>query len=213
MKLEVIFEDDHLAAIHKPAGILVSGNSFKTVSNALLQNLHPSQLPDATIPKPVHRLDYATTGILLIGKTNSSIRALNKMFEERKIEKTYHAITIGAMNKSGCINSAVDGKSSESHYSLIESVASQRFGQLNWVELNPKTGRRHQLRKHMAGIGHPILGDKDYAIEELELNGKGLYLHASSLRFIHPFTGKDILLVDKLPSKFSKIFSEDRATK
>ena len=59
----------------------------------------------------------------------------------------------------------------------------------------------------MAGIGHPILGDKDYAIEGLELNGKGLYLHAFSLKFIHPFTGKDIMLVDKLPAKFSKIFS------
>ena len=147
LKLEVIFEDDHLAAIHKPAGILVSGNSFKTVSNALPQNLHPSQLPDATIPKPVHRLDYATTGILLVGKTNSSIRALNKMFEERKIEKTYHAITIGAMNKSGCINSAVDGKPSESHYSLIKSVVSKRFGQLNWVELKPKNRPQTSIKK------------------------------------------------------------------
>ena len=78
--LSVLFEDDHLALIHKPAGILVSGNSFKTIANALAQNIKRSNLADATIPQPVHRLDYATTGILLVGKTSTSIRTLNKMF-------------------------------------------------------------------------------------------------------------------------------------
>ena len=82
-QLKVFFEDDYMAVIHKPAGILVSGNSFKTIANALPQNIQPSKLPDATTPQPVHRLDYATTGILLVGKTSSSIRALNKMFEDK----------------------------------------------------------------------------------------------------------------------------------
>ncbi|WP_323756533.1 RluA family pseudouridine synthase [Roseivirga sp.] len=209
--LEVLFEDEHLALIHKPAGILVSGNSFKTIANALTQNLTPSQRPDATIPQPVHRLDYATTGILLVGKTSSSIRALNKMFVEKTVEKTYHAVTIGVMtNDSGTISSDIDDKESQSDYKVIESVFSKRFGQLNWVELKPKTGRRHQLRKHLASIGHPILGDKDYGIEGLLLNGKGLYLHAFSLNFIHPFTGEDLLLKDELPKKFKKIFIQDQ---
>ncbi|WP_245658036.1 RluA family pseudouridine synthase [Roseivirga echinicomitans] len=209
--LEVLFEDEHLALIHKPAGILVSGNSFKTIANALNQNLKPSKLPDATIPQPVHRLDYATTGILLVGKTSSSIRALNKMFADKTVEKTYHTVTIGTMaNDSGTISLAIDDKESQSDYKVIESVSSVRFGQLNWVELKPKTGRRHQLRKHLASIGHPILGDKDYGIEGLLLNGKGLYLHAFSLRFIHPFTGETFLLNDKLPKKFKKIFIQDQ---
>ena len=207
LALDVLFEDEYLAVIHKPAGILVSGNSFKTIANALTQNLKPSNLPDATIPQPVHRLDYATTGILLVGKTGSSIRALNKMFEEKMVEKTYHAVTISTMaNDSGTISLDIDDKESQSDYKVLESVPSERFGQLNWLELKPKTGRRHQLRKHLASISNPILGDKDYGIEGLLLNGKGLYLHAFSLKFTHPFTGEALLLKDELPKKFKKIF-------
>ncbi|AFL81232.1 23S RNA-specific pseudouridylate synthase [Aequorivita sublithincola DSM 14238] len=204
--LKVLFEDDYLAVIHKPAGILVSGNRFKTIANALAQNLKRSKLPDAAIPKPVHRLDFATTGILLVGKTSGSIRALNKLFENRAVKKTYCAVTIGETKEQGEINSEIDGKQSQSKYTLCESVLSERFGKLNLVKLEPQTGRRHQLRKHLAAIGNPILGDKDYGIENLILNGKGLYLHAYSLKFIHPFTDEEICLKDELPQRFRKLF-------
>ena len=204
--LKVLFEDDHLAVIHKPAGILVSGNSFKTIANALAQNIQPSNLPDATKPQPVHRLDYATTGVLLVGKTSSCIRALNRMFEEKKVEKTYYAVAIGEMNERGEITSEIEGKKSQSNYKLLESVSSKRFGKLNLVELKPQTGRRHQLRKHLSSINNPILGDKEYGIEKLILNGKGLYLHAYSLNFIHPFTNKQVCLKDEVPKRFKKIF-------
>lgn len=204
--LKVLYEDDHLAVIHKPAGILVSGNSFKTIANALTQNLQPSSLPDATRPQPVHRLDYPTTGILLVGKTNSSIRALNRLFEDKEIKKLYYAVTIGQMNDQGEISSDIDGKKAQSNYKLCESVPSKRFGKLNLVALKPQTGRRHQLRKHLTFIGHPILGDREYGIEHLILKGKGLYLHAYSLSFVHPFTGKKVLFEDELPERFRKIF-------
>lgn len=205
-QLRLIFEDDYIAAIHKPAGILSSGNRFKTIANALAQNIQPSKLPDATKPQPVHRLDYATTGILLVGKTSSSIRALNKMFEDNKIKKTYYAVAIGEMNNQGEITSEIEGKKSQSHYKVIDSVSSKRFGKLNLVQLRPQTGRRHQLRKHLSGIGNPILGDKEYGIENLILNGKGLYLHACSLSFVHPFTNEQFFLKDEIPEKFTKIF-------
>ena len=204
--LQVLFEDEHLAVIHKPAGILVSGNSFKTIANALPQNLQRSNLPDAAKPQPVHRLDYATTGILLVGKTSSSIRALNKLFEEDKVEKTYYAIAIGSMEAEGEIITDIDAKKSLSYYKLIDSVVSERFGKLNLVQLHPQTGRRHQLRKHLSSIGNPILGDKDYGSEDLILNGKGLYLHAYSMSFLHPFTKKKMYFQDELPLKFQKIF-------
>ena len=204
--LNVLFEDDHLAVIHKPAGILVSGNSFKTIANALAQNIQPSKLPDATKPQPVHRLDYSTTGVLLVGKTSSSIRALNRMFEDKKVEKTYYAVTIGEMNDRGEITSEIEGKNSQSHYKLLASVPSKRFGKLNLVKLRPQTGRRHQLRIHLSSINSPILGDKEYGIENLILNGKGLYLHAYSLKFIHPFTNNQVYLKDGVPKKFKKIF-------
>lgn len=205
-ELTVIYEDDYLAAVHKPAGLLVSGNSFKTVDIALDQNLKESPQPGATSPQPIHRLDYPTTGVLLIGKTHSSIRALNQLFEDKKVDKTYYAITIGEMHETGVITSEIDGKPSESFFKRMDLVPSERFGQLNLVELKPQTGRRHQLRKHMFSIGNPILGDQEYANDGLILKGKGLYLHAYSLEFEHPFTGEQLCLKDKIHKKFGKIF-------
>jgi 23S rRNA pseudouridine1911/1915/1917 synthase len=204
--LQILFEDDYLAGIHKPAGILVSGTRFKTIARALPQNLTRSALIDSCTPQPAHRLDYATTGVLLIGKTSSSIRSLNKLFVDKNVQKTYYAVTIGEMVAQGEIISPIDSKASHSSYNVLESVASNRFGTLNLVKLDPKTGRRHQLRRHLARIGNPILGDKDYGIENLILNGKGLYLHAYSLHFVHPFTGEEIMVKSEFPERFGKLF-------
>ena len=208
LTLEVIFEDDYLAIINKPAGILVSGNKFKTISNALDQNLIKSRQLDAVKAKPIHRLDYPTTGLLLIGKTNASIIALNKLFEYKQIKKTYFAITIGQMEVSGIINTLIDNKNSETHYEVLKTVVSKRFEYLNLVKLSPKTGRRHQLRKHMLSLGNPILGDKEYCNEKLILNGKGMYLHAGILEFIHPFTKQQIKIKKDFSNKFTKIFTK-----
>ena len=206
LPLEVLFEDEYLALVYKPAGIVVSGNSFKTVANALAQNLKPSQQPDAAAPQPVHRLDLATTGTLLVGKTRSSIRALNKMFEDKEVEKIYFAVTIAQMKPSGIITDRVDDKTSHTEYVVHDNLVSERFGTLNLVELRPRTGRRHQLRKHLSGLGNPILGDKEYTPENLILKGKGLYLHARSLKFVHPFTNETLHIKTKLPKKFKKLF-------
>lgn len=204
--LKVLYEDEHFAAIHKPAGIEVSGNKWKTIAHALPQNLKPSTEIDATRPQPVHRLDYATTGVLLAGKTSTGIRLLNQLFAEKNVEKTYFAITIGKMAKEGTIDSPIDDKPAFSHFRAIESVSSERFEFLNLVELKPKTGRRHQLRKHLFSIGNPILGDKDYFLPGLMLNGKGLYLHAYSLSFINPITQEQMLIKADFPKRFKKIF-------
>lgn len=208
LTLDVIFEDDYLAIINKPAGILVSGNKFKTISNALDQNLIKSRQLDAVKAKPIHRLDYPTTGLLLIGKTNASIIALNKLFEYKQIKKTYFAVTIGQMEVSGIINTLIDNKNSETHYEVMKTVVSKRFEYLNLVKLSPKTGRRHQLRKHMLSLGNPILGDKEYCNEKLILNGKGMYLHAGILEFIHPFTKQQIKIKKDFSNKFTKIFTK-----
>ncbi|WP_299682007.1 RluA family pseudouridine synthase [uncultured Tenacibaculum sp.] len=206
--LEVIFEDEYLAVIFKPAGVLVSGNSFATIANALEQNLKKSILEDAVIPRPVHRLDYPTSGLLLIGKTNTATIELTKLFKEKEIEKTYHAITIGNMKSSGEITIPVDEKESKSLFTVLQSIPSEKYTFLNLVELHPKTGRRHQLRKHLHAIGNPILGDKDYYIETLLSYGNGLYLHASKLEFIHPFTNQKVLFEKELPKKFKRIFPD-----
>ncbi|MCI2229618.1 RluA family pseudouridine synthase [Polaribacter sp. MSW13] len=208
LELEILFEDDFLAIIYKPSGILVSGNSFATIDNALPQNLQKSTQTDAVRPRPIHRLDYPTSGLLLVGKTNSTIISLNKLFEKKEIQKTYHAITICEMNSFGFINFTIDDKNAQTEYEVLKSVISKRFGYLNLIQLKPKTGRKHQLRKHLLAIGNPILGDKEYYKENLILNGKGLYLHASSLEFIHPHTTEKITITKELPKKFTKIFPE-----
>ncbi|MCV6630868.1 MAG: RluA family pseudouridine synthase [Flavobacteriaceae bacterium] len=204
--LSVVLEGDYLAIIEKPAGILVSGNKFRTIQNALPPNLRESTVADACAPQPIHRLDYATSGLLLVGKTHSSIRALNQLFAEKLIQKTYWAITIGEMHRTGTIDLPVDTKDAITDYKVLETMPSDRFGKLNLVALYPSTGRRHQIRKHLSGIGNPVLGDKLYGVEGSILKGKGMYLHAAGLKFKHPFTQEIIELKTDLPKRFRKIF-------
>ena len=206
LDLNVLFEDDHLAIIDKPAGVSVSGNSFATIDNALSQNLKKSNQPDAVKPRPVHRLDYPTSGALLIGKTSSSIQKLSQLFELKEVEKTYYAISIGKMKSQGEIASSIDKKEAFTEYQVIKTNSSDRFHFLNLVKLSPQTGRRHQLRKHLSSIDNPILGDKEYGKEDLILKGKGLYLHAHTLKFQHPFTNQIIEITSTLPKKFKWIF-------
>jgi 23S rRNA pseudouridine1911/1915/1917 synthase len=208
LDLEVLFEDSYLAIIYKPAGILVSGNKFVTIANGLTQNLIKSNQPDAVRPQPIHRLDYPTSGILLIGKTSSSINALSALFKNKEIQKTYFAITIGKMEENGEMNFHIDEKIALTQFDVLRTVVSKRFTFLNLVKLSPKTGRKHQLRKHLSSIGNPILGDKEYFKEGLVLNGRGLYLHASALDFIHPFTKDTISITKENPKKFTTIFPD-----
>ena len=207
--LNVVFEDDYLAIIDKPAGILVSGNTFKTVDNALIQTLQRSSLADACRPRPVHRLDYPTTGLLLIGKTTAAITNLNELFENKTIQKGYLAISIGEMEPEGQIQELIDGKPAETNYKVLSSVKSERFNYLNLLLLQPKTGRRHQLRKHLAAIGNEILGEREHGKPEFLLKGKGLYLHALSLDFTHPLTNQKIHIQSEIPKRFQKIIGVD----
>ncbi len=204
---QIIYEDNYLAIINKPAGILVSGNKRYTIENALVTKLKKSKQKDALMyPEPIHRLDYPTSGALLIGKTTQAVILLNKLFEEREIQKKYVAITIGHQNETGIIETSVDEKPSKSEYKVISRLESRKYESLNLVELIPFTGRRHQLRIHLASIGNPILGDLKYGIEGLTGKGNGLYLHAFSLKFIHPFTNKTVEGIILLPKKFTKLF-------
>lgn len=204
LDIEVLFEDDHLAVVNKPAGLLVHGNQKVTLSNALPLSLVRSKEVDfITHPDPIHRLDYPTSGVLLVGKTRSTITALNQLFEERKVDKVYYAITIGKMKKqSGTIDTTIKGKKATTHYEVERSIDSDKYGALNLMRLKPITGRRHQLRIHMSELGHPILGDKSYGKDGKISRGKGLYLHAYSIGFEHPKTGDKIYVTKSKPKKF-----------
>ena len=206
LDLDVVFEDDFLAVIYKPAGIVVSGNKFVTIANALTQNLQKSKQLDAVKPQPIHRLDYPTSGVLLVGKTSAAILKLSELFQNKEIQKTYYAISIGKMESIGFIHTPIDNKEAFTAFKIISSVKSERFKYLNLLELFPKTGRKHQLRKHLLSLENPILGDKEYYLEDKILNGKGLYLHAASLEFVHPFTNAYLKIQKEVPNKFTSIF-------
>jgi 23S rRNA pseudouridine1911/1915/1917 synthase len=208
LDIEVLFEDDYLAIVFKPSGILVSGNKFVTIANGLSKNLIKSTQYDAVKPQPIHRLDYHTSGVLLIGKTRSSINTLSKIFKNKEIKKTYFAITIGKMDAKGILNFNIDTKNAMTEYEVLKSEPSKRFEYLNLVKLEPKTGRKHQLRKHLYTISNPILGDKEYYLKNSILKGKGMYLHAYSLDFRHPITEEKIIVCKELPKKFKKIFPD-----
>ena len=207
LKVKVVYEDHFLAIVYRSAGMLIPGNAFETIAKALSQNLQKSSAENATDPKPVHRLDYHTTGLLLVGKTAAVIVALNAQFKNGQIRKTYYAVAIGERRSKGIIDIPIDGKESFTTYKVLISIASARFGCLNLVQMTPKTGRRHQLRKHLCAIGNPILGDFLYGTEEVRLKGKGLYLHAQSLRFQHPFDDQELCISSELPKKFRTLFS------
>lgn len=205
--LEVIFEDEYLAIINKPSGIVVSGNKKYTLENALPNTLKKSTKIDALQrPEPIHRLDYPTSGAILIGKTTQAVILLNLMFEARTILKKYYAVTIGKQNESGFIETLINDKVSKSEFKIISNLASRKYESLNLLELIPHTGRRHQLRIHLASIGNPILGDIKYGKEGLIGKGNGLYLHASSLVFTHPVTNQKISIDIPIPKKFLKLF-------
>ncbi|PKD20687.1 pseudouridine synthase [Salegentibacter salinarum] len=205
LKLEVIIEDDYLAVIHKPAGIPTSGNYFKTIENALAFNLKESKVKDALpAPLPVHRLDNPTSGLLLIAKSKSVQVDLNRLFEEKKIQKSYHALVFGSLSTSVILNDKIEEKDAETHSEVLEQfqLKNENF---SLVKAFPKTGRTHQIRIHLAGNGNPIVGDQLYGKTSESIKKGGLFLAATGLEFQHPVTKKMMKLELPLPKKFREI--------
>jgi len=211
LPLEVVFEDEYLAIINKPPGIEVSGNKFKTIENALAGSLSPSTKPDALDwPRPVHRLDYSTSGLLLVAKTAGAQVFLGRQFEERKVHKRYCAVVMGKLDSQGQVDEPVGGVPAYSRYAPVKAVPSLRSGHLTLVDLFPTTGRTHQLRIHMAAIGHPIIGDQEYGQEGNVLKGKGLFLAAIELRFPHPADQREITVSIDAPPKFDSLLRREQ---
>jgi 23S rRNA pseudouridine1911/1915/1917 synthase len=212
LPLEVIYEDESLAVINKPPGIEVSGNKFKTVENALTGSLTPSSLTDALPwPRPVHRLDYSTSGLLLVAKTASAQVALGQQFENRTLHKHYCALVMGKLTEPGKMDTEIDGLPAISNYTPIETVPSLRSGHITLVNLSPVTGRTHQLRIHMAALGHPIVGDQKYGEAGNTLKGKGLFLAAVELQFLHPTSQQETTAKIIPPLKFSSLLQREKS--
>lgn len=211
IKIPVVYEDEHLAVINKPSGISVSGNQYKTVQNALAYNLKESLEKDKlNWPLPVHRLDNPTSGLLIIAKTKTARVKLGQAFEQKSINKKYQAIVIGETKPQASIEDPIEEKPSLSHYKKLECVPSLKNKHLTLLELEPKTGRTHQLRIHCSSIGHPILGDKLYGTTGNILKNKGLFLVAIQLKFEHPVTNKTLEISIPTPANFLKRLENEK---
>ena len=204
LSLEVVWEDEWLAIISKPPGIPVNGNYARTIERALPFNLTATRAVDAlTNPKPVHRLDAPTGGLLLVAKSAKSLMNLSRLFENGRIRKRYRAIVTGRLQRQSTIRLPVNGKHAETFYTVVEHSRSLRTDWLTTLDLIPVTGRTHQLRQHLAAIGHPIVGDSIYGAKKHVFRGKGLFLWAIELEFDHPESGEKIGITIDEPAKFN----------
>ena len=227
--LDILFEDEHLLVLNKPAGIVVHpgpGHWNGTLVSALLHHLQASPLErsfdnKSTRPGLVHRLDKDTSGIMVIAKTEEAHRNLASQFEAHSITRVYEALVSGVpTQREGLVELAIGRdktrraivssytrkpKSSSTEYRVQQTYGSTAAH----LWLFPKSGRTHQLRVHMQSIGHPILGDQRYRDQEVShsfpLHVSRLMLHASALGFSHPATGLPQHHTVPLPADMAKM--------
>ena len=221
----IIFEDDHLLVVNKPAGIAVHGGSG--LSLGVIEALRKMRT-DLPYLELVHRLDKDTSGCLLLAKKRSVLRAIQALLESREVSKTYWALfchpwqgkkTVsvdGALEKNTLksgervvrVNDA--GKASQTGFKLLEN-----YQHACWVEASPKTGRTHQIRVHGAYLGHPIVGDQKYGgdvlIEGLDVGKHRLYLHARAIQFT--LNGKNHVFQAELDDRFAETLKKLRDCK
>jgi len=214
--LDIVYEDKHLAIINKSSGLVVHpapGNYEHTLVNAMLH--HFQELSDINPQRPgiVHRLDKETSGLLVIAKNNTSHLALAKQFAQHSIKRKYIALVKGKMEFDENIIDLPIGRhpykrksmsvtfTKETRYAKTYYRTLKRTEDFSLLELKPFTGRTHQLRVHLAYVGHPILGDTKYGKNN---PFKRLALHAQYIGFRHPSTGRFVEFNCKAPPEFTE---------
>jgi tRNA pseudouridine32 synthase / 23S rRNA pseudouridine746 synthase len=201
--IEIVYQDESLLVVNKPAGMLSVPGRGPEKQDCLISRVQ-QRFPNA---RTVHRLDMATSGLIIIALSHDSQRALSKLFELRQVDKTYQAIVYGLVEQtSGKVDLPLicdwpnrprqkvcheSGKPSQTEYRVISQDKDKQYTR---ISLHPITGRSHQLRVHMQALGHPILGDYFYAEDEALAASERLCLHAQKLSFIHPFTKEKVHL-------------------
>ena len=218
--LDIVFEDADLLVVNKPKGLVVhpaAGHEDGTLVNALLHHCGDSLsgINGEKRPGIVHRIDMDTTGLLIVAKNDFAHQQLSDQLKDHTLSRTYECIVRGGFKEDrGTINAPIgrhptdrkrmavtmkNSREAVTHWEVLE-----RFGQYTHIRCRLETGRTHQIRVHMAHIGHPIAGDLVYGIKKAELGLSSQCLHAKELTFIHPRSQEKVTVSCDLPEEFRK---------
>ena len=221
--LDIVYEDGDIAVINKPKGMVVhpaAGHYSGTLVNALMYHCGRdlSGINGVLRPGIVHRIDKDTTGSVIACKNDKAHRCIAEQLKEHSINRRYRAICFGELNQEeGTIDQPIgrhpndrkkmavnhqNGKRAVTHYRVL-----QRFQGYTYIECVLETGRTHQIRVHMASIGHPLLGDEVYSNRKSPFKLQGQTLHAKTLGFIHPTTGEYLEIDAPLPEYFEHLLT------
>ena len=218
--LDIVYEDDDLLVVNKPKGMVVhpaAGNYDGTLVNALMHHCGDSLSGINGVMRPgiVHRIDKNTSGLLMVAKNDAAHNGLAAQIKEHSFTREYEAVVYGNIkNDSGTIDAPIGrhpvkrkqmavtdrgSKHAVTHYTVL-----QRYGGFTHVRLRLETGRTHQIRVHMAYIGHPVAGDDVYGPKKVITSLSGQCLHAKKVGFVHPITNKYLEFESELPEYFVK---------
>ena len=223
IKVEIVYEDNDIIVVNKPKGLVVHpavGNPDGTLVNAIMNICKDSLsgIGGEVRPGIVHRLDKDTTGLLIVAKNDKAHINLSEQIKNRDVKKIYIALVRGNIPENeATINMPIgrstkdrkkmavvkNGKEAVTHFKVID-----RFKNYTLLEIKIDTGRTHQIRVHMAEIGYPVVGDMVYSNGKNEFGVEGQMLHAKSLDFKHPITGKNMHLEAELPKYFKDIIDK-----
>lgn len=218
--LDVVYEDQDVVVVNKPQGMVVhpsTGNYSGTLVNALLYHCHDlSGINGMMRPGIVHRIDKDTSGLLMVAKNDMAHAKLAEQIKDRQVTRKYLALVHGNLPEpKGMIDAPIgrdtkdrqkmavvhhNSKPARTHYIVLH-----RYGEYTLVECKLETGRTHQIRVHMAYLGHPVVGDPKYGPRKPHLTDKGQFLHAAVLGFEHPRTGEYIEFQSPLPADMQQI--------
>ena len=221
--LNIIYEDNDIIVINKPKGMVVhpgNGNPDNTLVNAVLAHCKGSLsgIGGEIRPGIVHRIDKDTSGLIIVAKNDKSHINLSEQIKNHEVTKIYTALVKGNISEDEAtidmpigrdkkdrkkMSVTRDGKEAVSHIKVVK-----RYGNYTLIRVKIDTGRTHQIRVHMAKIGHPVIGDEVYSSGKNEFGVKGQMLHSTILKFKHPISGKEIMLEAPLPQYFEDVLSK-----